>query len=319
MRFRQEIQALSRRHTEGRPLKEVPEVHVIAGALFDASGRVLIAQRPRGRHMAGRWEFPGGKLEPGEERLEGLKRELAEELGVKVRAARPLIRLHHIYPERRVLLDVWRIHEYAGVPAGLDGQALAWVKPDELPGHELLEADRAIVTALRLPPLARVIAGGDELATLGKSEPQTLLWPIGDSAEERLDTGLVSAARAAGHRVFVLGDGADAVRIAALGGADGAVLRRSDQNLHVDRGGVFLVGVLCGDERSAREATAEGAHFLIVASDKGSLPQAELERLCEIAGVPVFAGWYPDARRMERLQAMGAHGCAILAKRQAAG
>jgi len=298
-------------------MTDAPEVHVIAGALFDAGGRVLVAQRPRGRHMAGRWEFPGGKLNPGEDRLAGLKRELAEELGIEVRAARPLIRLHHSYPDRRVLLDVWRIHEYAGVPTGLDGQALAWVSLDELPGHELLEADRAIVTALRLPPLARVIAGSDELATLGRSEPQTLLWPIGDSADERLDTVLVRAARAAGHRVFVLGVGADAVRIAALGGADGAVLRRRDQNLHVDRRGAFLVGVLCEDEQGAREATAEGAHFLIVAPGKGPLPQAELGRLCETAGVPVFAGWYPDACRMDRLQMLGAHGCAILAKKGA--
>ena len=83
-----------------------PEIHVIAGALSDTEGRVLIAQRPRGRHMAGRWEFPGGKLAPGEDSCDGLKRELAEELGVIVREARPLIRLRHDYPDRRVLLEV---------------------------------------------------------------------------------------------------------------------------------------------------------------------------------------------------------------------
>ena len=85
------------------------EIHVMAGAIADREGRILIAQRPRGRHMAGRWEFPGGKLANGEQPLEGLKRELAEELGVSVRAARPLIRLRHEYPDRRVLLDVWQV------------------------------------------------------------------------------------------------------------------------------------------------------------------------------------------------------------------
>ncbi|MSQ91993.1 MAG: NUDIX domain-containing protein [Gammaproteobacteria bacterium] len=157
---------------------DLPEFHVIAGALFDATGRVLIAQRPRGRHMAGRWEFPGGKLGFGEDRLEGLKRELAEELGVAVHSARPLIRLYHNYPDRRVLLDFWRVIEYAGTPKGLDSQALAWVKSDELPGHNLLEADRAIVTALRLPQLASVISGPAQLVALGGSEAQTIFWHV---------------------------------------------------------------------------------------------------------------------------------------------
>jgi 8-oxo-dGTP diphosphatase len=138
-------------------------IHVVAGALADADGRVLIAQRPRGRHMAGRWEFPGGKLAAGEEPLDGLKRELAEELGVSVRAARPLIRLRHDYPDRRVLLDVWQVTDYEGEPQALDAQALAWAKPDDLPQHDLLEANRAIVTALRL---ASVNADGAMPASL---------------------------------------------------------------------------------------------------------------------------------------------------------
>ncbi len=95
------------------------EIHVVAGAIADADGRVLIAQRPRGRHMAGRWEFPGGKLAPGEDPCAGLARELAEELGIALRSARPLIRLRHTYPERRVLLDVWQVTEYDGVPQAL--------------------------------------------------------------------------------------------------------------------------------------------------------------------------------------------------------
>ena len=78
-------------------------IHVIAGALFDSVGRVLIAQRPDGKHMAGGWEFPGGKLEPDEDEFEGLKRELREELGVEVHAAEPLIAYEHAYADRRVL------------------------------------------------------------------------------------------------------------------------------------------------------------------------------------------------------------------------
>jgi 8-oxo-dGTP diphosphatase len=124
-------------------------IHVVAGALFDASHRVLVAQRPAGKHMEGGWEFPGGKLESGEERLAGLKRELREELGVEVHSAEPLICYEHQYPERRVILDLWRVTDYSGVPQSLEGQPLKWVAIDELESVGLLEADRPMVEALR--------------------------------------------------------------------------------------------------------------------------------------------------------------------------
>jgi len=287
-----------------------PEIHVVAGAILDAEGRVLIAQRPRGRHMAGRWEFPGGKLAPGEEPYAGLQRELAEELGVTVRAARPLIRLRHQYPDRRVFLDVWQVTAFDGEPQALESQALAWARPDELPQHDLIEADQAIVTALRLPRLARVLTPGESLRSIRGSAVQTLFWPLaGDGAEP--DPEAVAAARAVGHRIFVLGNDVDAVRVAALAGCDGVVLRWSGQSLHVDRSGAFLVGVHCEDAEGATQAVAEGAHFLVMAPEDGPLTERLLERLCHVLGRPVFAGWYPDARRLERLQQLGAHGCAV--------
>ncbi len=287
------------------------EIHVIAGAILDPGGRVLIAQRPRGKHMAGRWEFPGGKLGAGEDRLAGLKRELAEELGVAVREARPLIRFRHAYPDRSVLLDVWQVIAYDGEPQALDAQALAWARPDDLPKHDLLEADRPIVTALRLPRLARVISRPAELATLKGSAAQMLLWTAPEGSEDALEAEAVAEARAAGHRVFVMGSDNDAVRVAAIAGCDGVVLRWLGQSLHVDRSGAFLVGVHCEDAEGAMQAVAEGAHFLVLAPEDGPLSERLLERLCEMVGRPLFAGWYPDARRLERLHQAGAHGCAV--------
>ena len=128
-----------------------PLVHVVAAAVIDTTGRVLIAQRPAGRHLAGGWEFPGGKLEPGEERLAGLARELREELGITIATPRPLIRVRHAYPSRDVLLDIWVVKRYGGEPQGLDGQALRWCTQEELAVAELLPADKPIVAALRLP------------------------------------------------------------------------------------------------------------------------------------------------------------------------
>lgn len=127
----------------------MPTIHVVAGALFDSQGRVLIAQRPPGKHMAGGWEFPGGKLEPSEDRFMGLKRELREELGIDVLSATPLISYEHAYAERTVFLDLWLVHEFTGVPQSLDAQALRWVSVEELDTVGLLEADRPMIGALK--------------------------------------------------------------------------------------------------------------------------------------------------------------------------
>jgi mutator protein MutT len=131
---------------------EKPLTHVVAAAVTDLKGRVLIAQRPPGKHLAGRWEFPGGKLETGEDRRAGLARELREELGITLSASpRPLIRVRHRYDYGEVLIDMWMVRGYSGEPKGLEGQALRWCTREELETVELLPADGPIVAALRLP------------------------------------------------------------------------------------------------------------------------------------------------------------------------
>jgi len=130
-----------------------PLVPVVAAALFDAAGHVLIAQRPAGKALAGRWEFPGGKVAAGESERDALVRELREELGVEVIAARPYMRLTHAYEERDVELSLWIVERFLGEPRPLDAQALKWVAAAQLPAEDILEADRPFVAALRdLPP-----------------------------------------------------------------------------------------------------------------------------------------------------------------------
>ena len=126
-----------------------PDAFVVAGALFDAQGRLLLAERPAGKHMAGGWEFPGGKREPNEERLDTLKRELDEELGVRIIAAEPLVSYAHEYADRNITLDLWFVTRYEGEPQSLEGQNLRWVKLDELDSVGLLEADAPMVAPLR--------------------------------------------------------------------------------------------------------------------------------------------------------------------------
>jgi len=122
----------------------------MAGALFDATGRVLIAQRPPGKHMAGGWEFPGGKLDAGEAPCDGLKRELQEEIGIEVLAAEPLIAYEHAYADRRVFLDLWWVREFSGTPRSMEGQSLQFAAIDDLEHIGLLEADKPMIAALRV-------------------------------------------------------------------------------------------------------------------------------------------------------------------------
>ncbi len=122
---------------------------MVAAALYDAHGQVLIAERPAGKHMAGRWEFPGGKVAPAESERVALERELREELGVEVDSAQPLMRLSHAYEDRDVELSLWVIDGYRGMPRPLERQRLKWVSPARLAGEDILEADRPFVAALQ--------------------------------------------------------------------------------------------------------------------------------------------------------------------------
>jgi len=127
-----------------------PHLRVVAAALFDESGRVLIAQRPEGKHMAGWWEFPGGKVAQGESDSEALIRELREELGVVSRPDAEVMTLTHDYSDRSVELVLWRATILNGVPRSLDGQALKWVDCQSLGNEQLLPADAPFIDALLL-------------------------------------------------------------------------------------------------------------------------------------------------------------------------
>ncbi len=124
---------------------EKPTIRVVAAVIYDPEGRVLVSQRPAGKSLAGRWEFPGGKIEPEENAKAALKRELLEELGIRASALRPVFELEHEYPERHVELSVWVVDQYSGVPAGLEGQPLRWERPAALRSIGMLPADLPII------------------------------------------------------------------------------------------------------------------------------------------------------------------------------
>ncbi len=225
---------------------------MVAAALIDARGRVLIAQRPAGKHLAGMGEFPGGKIEPGEARVDALRRELREEIGVTIDRPRPLLRLRHAYSYGEVLLDVWVVRRYRGEPRGLDGQALRWCSRSSLETAGLLPADRPIIGALRLPERLRV--------------RDTPYYRIRDFED--------FMARGMGGRA---GD--------ASGDVQGVVA-----GAHAHAAGRLAAPALCGGLcRTAGEALAAvggGADFVAL---RGVFEPAELAALCAALPAPVFA------------------------------
>jgi 8-oxo-dGTP diphosphatase len=208
-------------------------IHVMVGAISDPAGRVLVTKRPDHVHQGGLWEFPGGKLEPGESPERGLARELAEELGIEVRDSRPLIRIRHHYGDRHVLLDVRRVRVVRRHPDRLEGQPLAWQRPETMDPACFPAADRPIITALRLPA-CMLVTGPDPL------DPEVFLARIARAvaggirlvqlrAHEAGSSDLSGLAR----RAFVLCE---------QGGARLLLNRDPEETLDVPRHGLHLAG-----------------------------------------------------------------------------
>lgn len=139
-------------------------IHVAAAIIIDRRGRILIAKRDASRHQGGLWEFPGGKVETGESVERALVRELDEELGIQVVAARQQIRVAHHYPDKSVLLDVWRVERFDGEAHGREGQPVRWVEPSELVDYAFPAANKPIVTAALLPDTLLITGDIAELA-----------------------------------------------------------------------------------------------------------------------------------------------------------
>ncbi|HYP36107.1 MAG TPA: 8-oxo-dGTP diphosphatase MutT [Stellaceae bacterium] len=130
---------------------ELPIVLVAAVALVDADGRVLLAERPAGKSMAGLWEFPGGKVNVGETPEAALIRELSEELGIDVAASclAPFTFASHTYPDFHLLMPLYVCRKWAGTPAAREGQRLAWVRAARLADYPMPPADEPLIALLR--------------------------------------------------------------------------------------------------------------------------------------------------------------------------
>ena len=141
-------------------------VHVAVGVIRRENGDILIAQRPEHLHQGGLWEFSGGKVEENETVEQALTRELHEELAIRVESCESLIQIRHHYADKSVLLDVWTIESFSGIPDGREGQPIRWVAANELQNYAFPAANHAIIYAAQLPSC---------YAILDDEQPQELM------------------------------------------------------------------------------------------------------------------------------------------------
>ncbi|MDE1937957.1 MAG: (deoxy)nucleoside triphosphate pyrophosphohydrolase [Alphaproteobacteria bacterium] len=132
-------------------MTQVKVVHVVACALIDPDGRVLLAQRPEGKNLAGLWEFPGGKLEPGERPEEALIRELREELGIEVKepCLAPFTFASHSYADFHLLMPLYVCRRWEGTPQPLEHPQIKWARPKDMANYPLTPADIPLIPMLR--------------------------------------------------------------------------------------------------------------------------------------------------------------------------
>ena len=273
------------------------------GVLRRPDGRVLAARRLPGRHLAGQWELPGGKLAPEEGARAALDRELREEIGIEVVDARPLIRFPCTYPDRRVLLEVFEVSRWRGRPEGREGQAVEWVAPGALRRRDLVAGAAPIIRAVELPSLylitpepaadfaetlgARLAAGIRLVQVRAKSAPVAVL--------HRLTRTAASLAARTGARVFLNAD----PETARAAGAHGAHLTSRALERLTERPPWpgFGLAASCHDADELARAGALGVDFAVLSpvratsSHPGARPIGweGFAALVEPLDFPVFA------------------------------
>ena len=123
-------------------------IHVVVGVIINNKQEVLIALRQKHQHYGGYWEFPGGKVEPGEDELSALARECLEEVDLSIQQPKPLTKFNYQYPERYVHLSVWHIEHFSGKAKGCEGQVIKWVSLADLVNYRFPPANQQIINAL---------------------------------------------------------------------------------------------------------------------------------------------------------------------------
>ena len=304
-------------------------LHVVAAVVHDSDNRVLVTQRPEGKHCAGLWEFPGGKVHSGETALQALSRELNEELGISPKYQNRLVKVvHHYDDSQSVLLDVWQVWDYEGDVFAREGQGLQWCSKDQLEHLAMPAADIPVLKALNLPkaymitsePVTDVTSYVEKLAfivdKIGVELLQFRAKNLTQGDYERYARAVIEMAKQRKLRVLLNAD----IEHAQLLGADGAhlteqrlaaLLQRCWQN-------DFMVAASCHDILSLKKAESLDLDFAVLSPIKKtrSHPDAKplgWEHFSTLVGqvnLPVYALGGMGLDDMDKALGYGAQGVA---------
>ena len=299
---------------------------VAAGILRNARGEILLAQRPNRGELANLWEFPGGKIEPGETVEQALARELHEELGVHVRASRAFRTVRWVYREHRIELITLHVDALDGEPHGREGQAVRWVAPRALLEAAMPPADRPLAVALNLPDVCLVTPepGADAnavVATLERALERGVRM-VQLRAKSGVTRELAARVREACARhdalALVNGDTALALEL----GFDGVHLPAAQAASLGSRPVpiAMLLGVSCHDAREIERARMIGADYLVIAPVRATASKAsavpigwaQFAALAATTQSPCYALGGVGPADLETARAHGAHGVAAI-------
>ena len=302
-------------------------IHVVAGVIRDARGRILLTRRAESRDMPGLWEFPGGKREPGESSEQALARELHEELGIDADVGEWLMEVPQRYPDKRLRLEVRAVRAWRGKPRGREGQALTWVAPEQLSRYSMPPADVPVVAALRQPDRYLVTpepTDTDEwLDRLGEAvdagvQRVHLRLRDGDRARNERLLQEVCARHGRRHVQWLINRDVELARAAGVGVHLGAeqLAQLAQRPLPADQ----WVGASCHDLEELRQAQRLQCDFAVLGPvlPTATHPQAAplgwqaFEALREAVSLPIYAigGLGPEHLLLARRH--GAQGIAAI-------
>jgi len=314
-----------------------PDVlHVAVGVIRNNKNQVLLSRRPADVHQANLWEFPGGKLEPGETARQALSRELREELALTVRSAQPLIKIYHDYEQHSVLLDVWQIDSWdSGLidengQRGQEGQKVEWVDISSLGNRDFPAANKAIIKAVKLSDFYLIcpkpevdsknyinkfkacVSAGVRLYQLRFSENSDY------DRHEALITELLELCRSSHSRLLVNSMPDYAVKIGAHGVHLNSkrLLQIDDRPLDKD----FMVSASCHNSTELEHACKIDVDFAVLSpvnrtsSHESAKPLGwdRFKNLVEPANIPVYALGGMCADDMKKFREYGAQGISVL-------
>ncbi len=311
-----------------KPAMSTP-LQVAVAVISDKQGRILLSKRSASAHQGGLWEFPGGKVDAGEDVYAALTRELKEELNIIPQQARPLIKIHHDYLDQSVLLDVWRVTDFAGRASGQEGQPLEWVRLDQLSEFDFPAANHAIVKAAQLPCvylitksiISDVPGYFEKLALLLRAGIKLVQFRIKESESSdfrRLASETLRYCRSHGAKLMVNAD----PNVAEELGADGVHLSSDRLMALRDRplGLHKWVAASCHNAQELTHAANLGVDFAVLSpvlatkSHPGAdtLGWETFSDLVESAPMPVYALGGMNPQQMQNAYKHGAQGAAVL-------